>query len=201
MPLPQRKPRKRLLRTKLEIRQVGVNPAIRGYVARFRGTSQLAIARDIAADIASFRKVEMPIKEAEKRWARRSAGSIIRSRKICVAAEPIPNGAPTIMGCIDYASAICASLRAIGLKALFVRHGNHSYVKFLYGGAWYKADPLEQHWQTVKKMGPPDFRMEEHSRRRGGFAEGASPAAIGLKNHPDFFRYSHGPGERKRAGG
>ncbi len=170
--------------------QVGVTAKVKRYVAKFEAATPLERVKRIVADITSFTKVELPVQEAEEHWARRSAERIIETRSVVVARQPVPDGAPEISGCTDHASAICASIRAIGLPASFVRMGNHSHVKFVYKGEVYIADPGKDRKATVRKMNVADERNEAGWKKKGTFAEGASPAEIGLETVADFYKYS-----------
>ena len=176
--------------SRLGAHQVGVTPKVRQYVARFKAADPLERVKSIVADVASFAKFDLPVKEAEKHWARRSAERIIETRSVVVARQPVPDGAPEISGCTDHASAICASIRAIGLPATFVRMGNHSHVKFLHEGKVYIADPAKSRRAIVREMNIVDERNEASWKAKGAFAEGASPADIGLETVADFYKYS-----------
>lgn len=176
--------------SKLGAHQVGVTPKVRQYVAKFKAADRLERVKMIVADVAGFTKVDLPLKEAGPHWAKRSAERIIETRSVVVARQPVPDGAPEISGCTDHASAICASVRAIGLPATFVRMGNHSHVKFLHEGKVYIADPGKDRRAIVRKMTVADERNEASWKKKGAFAEGNSPADIGLKTVADFYRYS-----------
>ncbi|MDP6670455.1 MAG: hypothetical protein QGI60_01415 [archaeon] len=176
--------------SKLGTHQVGVTKKVIGYVAKFKTADPLKRVKLIVADIASFEKVDLPVEKAGEHWANRSAERIIERRNVAVARQPVPDGAPEISGCTDYASAICASIRAIGLPASFVRMGNHSHVKFLYEGEVYIADPGKKRRAIVRKMTTADKINERIWKRNKAFAEGKSPADIGLKTVEDFYKYS-----------
>jgi hypothetical protein len=174
----------------LGLRQVGVTPKVKKYVAKFKSATRLGRVKKIVADVAKFEKVELPLQKAGKHWANRSAERILETRNVVVAKQPVPDRAPEISGCTDHACAICASIRAIGLPANFVRMGNHSHVKFLYAGKFYIADPTKTSRPIVRAMSVADKRNEVHWKKKGAFAEGKSPANIGLRTVADFYRYS-----------
>jgi len=174
-------------------KQVGVTPRIKKYVAGFQAKGKLELARKIVKDITEFKKVELPIEKAKRLWAKRSADDVIGTKKIYTMNmhEAAQTGKAAIMGCTDCAQAVTASLRAIGLNALIVRAGTHTYVKFLYRNKLFIADPDERKRVRVRQMTATDKRLENMYRHKKAFAEGQSLAGIGIKSYKDFFRYKY----------
>ncbi len=178
--------------SKIGRHQVGVTGKVKHYVAKFSG-SPLARVEKIVADIAGFNSIELPVAEAGKFWAKRSAEEIIETKSVVVAKQPVPNGAPEISGCTDHACAICSAVRAIGLNAVFVRMGNHSHVEFSFRGNAYIADPTKERRPIVRRKIAADYRNERFFEKKGAYAKGASPAKIGLTKAANFYKYSAGP--------
>ena len=175
-----------------EEEQVGITAGVRKYVAGFKGKTKLERAEAIVRDVASFKEVELPNDAARQHWMKRSAHQIIKTRTFYVTGEMSRGrNIREIAGCSDAAQAVCAALRAINLRAVIVRQQRHTYVKFLYKGEVYKADPIARNLsRKVKKMNPQDMSEEQENRELKFFAEGASPAQIGLNEYAtDFYRY------------
>ena len=175
-------------------KQVGVTPAIESYALGFKkkGLLGLALAKAIVNDISEFEEKKLPNKAAERLWARRSADNVIRTRKVYLMAwdeAAMKQGKGAIMACVDYSIATVAALRATGFKAIFVRAGIHSYVKFFLKGKVYLADAHQMPAERVKEMDAEEKRREDSFRRQNAFAEGTSPASIGLNSYEDFFKY------------
>ncbi len=176
-------------------KQVGVTPRIQEYVSGFHAKGKLNLARKIVKNITEFKKVALSIKEAKDLWAKRSVEDIINTKKVYIMnrKEAAKTGRAAIMGCTDCAQAVTASLRAIGLNALIVRAGTHTYTKFFYRNKIYIADPVEGKRVMVREMMKSDKRIENMYRTQRAFAEGQSLASIKLKSYKDFFRYKYMP--------
>jgi hypothetical protein len=175
-------------------KQVGVTPAIEKYVLGFKekGFRGLDLAKAIVNDIAGFKEAKLPNRTAERLWARRSADDAIKTRRVYLMADDegaVKNGKGAIMACVDYSIATVAALRSAGINAVFVRAGIHSYVKFFLKGKVYIADAHQIPAERVKAMNAEEKRREDSFRRQNAFAEGASPASIGLSSYKDFFKY------------
>jgi len=172
-------------------KQMGITPRIRKYVAGFKAKSKIELAKKIVADIASFKKVALPIEEAKSKWAKRSADGVIKTRNIytMIAKEAVKTRKPSILGCSDYAEAVTSCLRAAGFQALILRMGTHTKTKFLYRKQVWFADATDNRRAKVRQMDTADKRVEEVLRKKGKYAEGASLAQIGIKSYDDFRKY------------
>ncbi len=182
-------------------KQVGVTPSVKQYVAGFqaKGLKGMELIRTIVNDVKNYEIVYLPMEKAKSQWGKRNINDII-SQKNSYAMSPgeaAKTRTASIMGCFDRSQAITASLRALGLKALFVRMGTHSNVKFIYKGEIYIADAANTKRMSVKKMETADKRLENMYRSANAFAEGISPAEIGLKDYTNFFKYKYRQGARR----
>ncbi len=181
--------------SRLGRRQVGATFFVRRYVDGFKakGLKGINLAKAIVKDIESFEKVQVTEERAGKLWAKRRPWEIIKTRKV-VEGPMLAN--IRIMTCTDASQAIVSAFRAAGFKALIARELTHTYVKVLclVDGKWkvYKADTMGED-NPFREMLPEDFRREAGLRSRGKFADGLSLAAIGIKSHADFFKYSSKP--------
>jgi len=174
-------------------KQVGSSPKASAYVAGFqgRGLKGLKLVRAIVGDIKSFREVALPLTQARNAWLSRTPGQILTARNVVIMnrAEAARTKKPAIIGCTDRAQATVACLRAIGLPTLFVRQGTHSMAKFLYKGKVYIADARNTRREMVREMTGADKKLENQYRAAKAFAEGASPAQIGLNGFGNFYKY------------
>jgi hypothetical protein len=171
-------------------KQVGITSTVSRYVAGFkeRKLEGLDLARAIVEDIASFEEKKLPQQKARDLWARRSGEEIITSRYAVVG-----KGTNLIMGCTDRTQAAVSALRAAGFPMLFVRQHLHTYAKMLVreGERWqvFIVDPSDEKRNRVRPMSGEDKKGENRAKGQNYFAEGLSPAHIGVFSYRNFFKY------------
>ncbi|MBN2066838.1 MAG: hypothetical protein JW744_00025 [Candidatus Diapherotrites archaeon] len=180
-------------------RQLRQGFAVRRYAGSFKskGLEGIELAKAIVKDVASFEEMQVSHERAQRLWARRSANSIIRAKKV-VRAKFI-NGdlgkhTNVIQGCTDKTLAAVAALRAAGFKVLIVREMLHTQGKMIYnvGKRWkvFIVDPDAEAGQRFRAMSAEEKRREAGFIRHGMYAEGASLAEIGITSYKNFFRYA-----------
>ena len=182
-------------------RQVGITQTVKRYVAGFqaKGLKGLELVRAIVNDVRNFEIVYLPMEKAKSQWGKRNINDIVSQKNVfaMIPEEAVKARTAAIMGCFDKSQAITASLRAVGLKAIFVRQAMHSNVKFLYKGEIYIADAANTKKESVRKMETSDKKLENKYRSANAFAEGISPAEIGLKDYSNFFKYKYRSNARR----
>jgi len=166
-----------------EGRQTIVTPEIRKIASGFKGNSALEVANEV---VEFFRKnfVEKKLKLSEfaEVYLKRSASDIIRSGKIARLKKS--QGEMESSGCVDYAVAACALLRASGIPAFFTRIGTHSTALFMAEKQFFEMDlTKDKAILPLKKAGRRVFSMQ---RRKGKFAMAEDAWSLGMRDIRDF---------------
>ncbi len=133
-------------------------PNIRNFISDLPGKTQIERIESLLLKISSIPTKFVPREDAQCTYANRTAEDIVRDNQVYATSVVLTK--PDINGCVDRAHVAVACIRAMGLPAQFVRHGNHSYAVFRYLGKEYEFDPLtEPLVQTAKADdAAPDWR-------------------------------------------
>lgn len=147
---------------------------VKSYAARFPGKNINAVDA-IVRDVSGFERVAVDNGVLRRFYARRSAEDILASRKI-IFKKPV-------QGCVDYATVLCAVLRAKGIPAFFGRlFSNHSVTLFRMGNEWYRADPTPERVQEGFHL----VQVNPKTEFKHYLAIGSSARDIGLRSIDDF---------------
>ncbi len=167
-------------------KQVGVTPRVQRYANSFKakGLKGIDLANAMIKDIHGFRKVLLEDAQAKKQWGKRTADSVIKTRKVYI------NKNLAIFGCTDRGFAIVSALKAAGFKAVIVRSSEHTIVKVLHDKKLWIVNTLPTRGQAIREMSERDMTREDRHRKANAYAEGPSFAQIGLNNFQDFSKYA-----------
>tara|TARA_Y100000310_G_scaffold261606_1_gene271022 strand:+ start:47 stop:631 length:585 start_codon:yes stop_codon:yes gene_type:complete len=192
------KPKKRLLPVKKVVTknrtQIGlvsgsqtrITPIVKKFVSGFEGAPSLELATKMVKSLKShLKEKKLKLSAFSKRYVRRTASQIIESGFV----EKLKGQANGIQstGCVEYTIATCASLRAKGIPAFFVRIGAHSYTLFKVKGKMFVADLTKN--KPVWELSREEKRLARIKSKKGQYAIGKDAWAVGIRNIEDFGKY------------
>lgn len=165
-----------------------VTPAVRKFASQFTITGEVASLIPIIRKISSFRPVFVSPGQLKQLYAKRTASDIISSGTVVLLGKADRAKYKDVRGCIDYSIALLATLRALGIKASFVRAFTGSEVFFEFRGKNYFIIPGLENSRPLEI----NATQESHFNRLRAIGKrgiGKDAWAIGIKSIADFSKY------------
>jgi hypothetical protein len=177
-------------------KQTAITDEVRRFAMGFKCEGP-ALVSEIMKSLAGFERVPHTDDEMHKAYSKRTADDIIRSRQVSVSRNLINDIRGPVQGCVDYNLALCATLRARGIPAKFVRLDVHSVTHYYMDKGWHEANILDGFEGGLKKprtpsVKPVDATLGRYCARmkaKGAYAEGLDAWDIGIRSLRDFERY------------